>query len=208
MFLPVCQLPERIFNDSRRVHADSQFQKHQPLVPILSYKTGISGTGALPRLILNEVSVAPQIDLHITTADRTFRHQLRRYSQIFLPGHHGSYFLLVLVQLLMAGLCTLKHTVIALSRKDPFFRKSRQLKLMIHVRCQNKVIPVFHQLIQIQIGLSSLNIVAVTINMPAPVRPFFLLCGKRVKTGRIHICHTVVLDKITEFLPEAPACIR
>ena len=60
--------------------------------------------------------------------------------------HHFPDLIFILIQPFVASPLALEKPVIPLSRKNPIIVKSRQLKLMVHIGGDDKIIPVVHQL--------------------------------------------------------------
>ncbi len=76
------------------------------------------------------------------------------------------------------------------------------LKTVVYVGCQHKVVLVFHKRKQTLIHRLGCILIAIDINVPAPVRPVFLHGGVRVKAAGIHIRKAVFAGKIGEIFPE------
>ena len=96
--------------------------------------------------------------------------------------------------------------IVPLGVKQALPFEARQLEAVVHVGGDHKIVPPPQQCQQVLIGLPHGPFVAVVINVPAPIGPVFLRCGKGVKPRRIHIGKMVLLDKIPK-MPCKPRAV-
>ena len=123
-----------------------------------------------------------------------------RDPHILLLFHHLPDCILVIKGFLSARLGALEQSVVALCIEKPLFVEARLLKTMIHIRGDNKIVLIPNQRQQIVIDRLRRIRIAVDKNIPAPIRPKFLLCGKRIKAAGIHIGKAVFIGKVGEIL--------
>ncbi len=107
----------------------------------------------------------------------------------------------------MTGLCALEKPVVALRVEQPLFIKPRFLELVINIGGDDETVFVLHEFQQLVVNGFGSGHKAVVVDMPAPVGPMFLLGGKRIETGRVHVGEAVFFDKIGKVLLEALAGI-
>ena len=107
----------------------------------------------------------------------------------------------------MARFAALPKAVIALGVEQPRLIKTSQLKLMVHIGCQDKIIPAPDQIQQICIGFTGRHIVTVIVDVPAPPGPVFLRRGKGIEPTGIHIGDAVLLMEVGEIFQKALAAI-
>ena len=99
-----------------------------------------------------------------------------------------------------AGLAALEKPVIALRVEQAALVKSRFLKAVVNIGCDNKIVFVGNQLQKIIVDRFGGIHIAVDVDIPAPIRPMLLRCGKRIKAAGIHITDTVLCRKIGKVL--------
>ena len=107
----------------------------------------------------------------------------------------------------MTRLTALPEAVIALGVEQPCLIKTGQLKLMVHIGCQDEVISAPDQLQQVSIRLAGCHIVTVVVDVSAPPSPVFPQRGKRIETAGIHIGDSVLLMEVREVLQKTFAAI-
>lgn len=71
---------------------------------------------------------------------------------------------------------------------------------MVNIRGDDKVILIPHQLQKVIVDRLGRILIAVNVNIPAPIRPEFFLCGKRIESAAVHILNAVLLRKVGEML--------
>ena len=107
----------------------------------------------------------------------------------------------------MARFAALPKAVIALGVEQPRLIKTSQLKLMVHIGCQNKIILAPDQIQQVRIRLSGRNIVTVVVDVPAPPGPVFLRRGKGIEPTGIHVSDAILFIEVGEIFQKALAAI-
>ena len=198
---------KRHFDDAGGVAADAEFQKQDATALIPMQKILIPPSCGIPALILHEGIVTAQIHGHGLTALRAARDQLRGDTHVHLLCDHAADGSLVVISGLMARLAALPEAVVTLGVEQPRLIKTSQLKLMVHVGCQDEVIPSLDQLQQVGIRLAGRHIVTVAVDVSAPPGPVFLRGGKRIETDGIHIGDAVLLMEVREVFQKARAAI-
>ena len=97
----------------------------------------------------------------------------------------------------------MEQAVITLCVEQPLLVKACQLKLMVNIRCEDKVILILNEIYQIVIhGVRSFYI-AVEIDMSAPPRPEGFFIRERIESARIHIGNAVLFGKVRKMLEKA-----
>ena len=91
---------------------------------------------------------------------------------------------------------TLKESIITLSVKKAFFIKSSLLKTVVYISSKNKIILIFYQFQQIFINRSGCILIAVDINIAAPICPVLIQGLKRIKAAGVHIGKAIFSNKI------------
>ena len=91
---------------------------------------------------------------------------------------------------------TLKESIITLSVKKSFFIKSSLLKTVVYISSKNKIILIFYQFQQIFINRSGCILIAVDINIAAPICPVLIQGLKRIKAAGVHIGKAIFSNKI------------
>ena len=117
-----------------------------------------------------------------------------------LTDHHFSYHLFIIICLLTARFAALEKPVISLGIKQPALVKSCLLETVIHICCQHKIIFFFYQIIQFFIHRLWRILIAIEINIPAPVCPVFFLRLIWIKSTGIHIRKSIFFSKIRKIL--------
>ncbi len=201
--LIICrQPPKRILDDDRGVAADSEFKIHDVLVPVYFDEIVVPLCRFVPTLVLDEFVVGAQVHGHRLAADGTARDQLGRDLHILLPFDHCDDRVLVVVGFVMARHGALEQAVVALCIEQPLLVKACHLKLMIDIRCKDKVVLVLNKLQQVIIhGLWRFHI-TVEIDVSAPPRPEGFVIGEGIKPARVHIGNAVLLGKVGKVLIE------
>ena len=161
----------------------------------------------IPALILHEGIVRAQVHSHEPAALRTVRDQFRRDTHFRLLCDHPADNNLVIISHLMARFTALPEAIVPLGVEQLRLIKSRQLKLMIHIGCQDEVVLILDQFQQVGIRLTGCHIVSVVVDMPAPPGPVFLQRGKRKETTGIHVGDAVLLMEVGEVLQKTLATI-
>ena len=126
--------------------------------------------------------------------------KLRRYFHIFLPLHHLPNDNLVIKGFLTARLAALEQTIIALRIEQPLFVKSGFLKTVIHVRGDDEIVLVSHQLQKVVVDWLGRIHIAVDVDISAPICPMLLWHCKRIEPAGIHILKAILCRKIGEVL--------
>ena len=198
---------ERHFDDAGGISADAEFQKQDTPVLIPMQEIFIPPGRSIPALILYESIVTAQVRGLRLAALGAARNQLRGDSHVGLLCDHPADGSFVVISGLMARLTALPKAVIALGVEQPCFIKTGQLKLMVHIGGQDKIIPAPDQLQQIGIRLAGCHIVSVVVDVSAPPGPVFLQRGKRMETAGIHIGDAVLLMEVGEVFQKALAAI-
>ena len=107
----------------------------------------------------------------------------------------------------MARLAALPEAIVPLGVKQPCLIKTGQMKLMVHISGQDKVIPASDQFQQVSIRLAGCHIVTIIVDMSAPPGPVFLRRRKRIKAAGIHVSDTVLFIEVREILQKALTAI-
>ena len=161
----------------------------------------------IPALILHEGIVRAQVHSHEPAALRTVRDQFRRDTHFRLLCDHPADNNLVIISHLMARFTALPEAIVALGVEQLRLIKSRQLKLMIHIGCQDEVVLILDQFQQVGIRLTGCHILSVTVDMPAPPSPVFLQRGKGIESAGIHIGDAIFLMEVGEVFQKALTAI-
>lgn len=198
-----CHLPERVFDDNGRIVPNAQFQKEDFLPCAGPEKVFIPFRCSVPAFVLHEGIIAAQVHGQRLPAVGTGRKKLGRYFHILLPLDHLPNDLLIIKGLLTARLTALEQAVIALRVEQPLFVEPCFLEAVVHIGGDYKVILILHQPEQRAVYRLRGVLIAVDINVPAPVRPVFLHGGVRVKAAGIHIRKAVFAGKIGEICSES-----
>ena len=119
-----------------------------------------------------------------------------RVNHISLRRDHAFGDFLVIERLRTARLTALEQAVIALRVKQPLLIKACFLKAVIHVGRDHEIVLVSHQLQKVVIDRLRCIHIAVDVDVPAPIRPEFFLCGERIEAAAVHIPHAVLCRKI------------
>ena len=122
----------------------------------------------------------------------------RRYFHIFLPRHHFPNDSFVIEGFLTARLAALEQTIITLRIEQPLFVKSGFLKTVIHVRRDDEIVLVSHQLQKVVVDWLGRIHIAVDVNISAPICPMLLRRCKRIEPAGIHIPKAILCRKIGE----------
>ena len=207
-----CHLPKRIFYNTRSIISYPKFKEHYFLLFMILYKFLVPFCCPVPSLIFNKCLIRSEIHTHRLTAARAIWNQTRRnrklYFSVFrflqfpvfylksLTQHHFFNLVFIVIGFLMARLTTLKQPIIALCIKYSVFIKAGLLETMIHICCQNKIILLFHQIIQVLIYWSGSIHITVDIDIPAPVSPVLFQCFIWVEASCIHIGKSIFLSEI------------
>ena len=96
----------------------------------------------------------------------------------------------------MTSICALEFSVIPLHCENFLCLEARFIELMIDVRRNHKIIFIFKKGKKIALQRERGRKITIDKNMFRPIRPLFLLRGKRIKTRRVHIRHSIALDKV------------
>ena len=198
---------KRHFDDAGGVAAHAQLQKQDAAVSMPMQKILIPPGRGVPALILHKSIVTAQVRGLWPAALGAAGNQLRRHTHFRLLRHHPANNGLVIIRLLMAGLTALPEAVVTLGVEQPRLIKTSQLKLMVHIGCQDKIIPAPDQIQQICIGFTGCQIITVIVDVPAPPGPIYLRRGKRIKATGIHIGDAVLLMEVGEIFQKALAAI-
>ena len=193
-----CHLPERIFDDDRRVVAHAQLQKEDFLPFAGAQEIRISFGCSVPALVLYKFIIAAEVHGHGFAAMRADGEKFRRYFHIFLPLHHLPNDGFVIESFLTARLAALEQTIIALRIEQPLFVKSGFLKTVIHIRRDNEIVLVSHQLQKVIVDWLGRILIAVDVDISAPICPMLLKCCIRIEPTGIHIPKAVLLCEIGE----------
>ena len=110
---------------------------------------------------------------------------------------------LIVESLLTAWFTALEQAVIALRVEQPLFIEPCFLEAVVHIGGDYKVILILHQPEQRVVYRLRGVLIAVDINVPAPVRPVFLHGGVGVEPAGIHIRKAVFAGKIGEICSES-----
>ena len=127
---------------------------------------------------------------------RTGRKKLGRDFHIFLPLDHFADHSFVIKGFLTARLTALEQAVIALRVKKPLFVKASLLKAMVNIRGDDKIIFVLYQLKKVLIDRLRRILIAVDVDIPAPIRPILLQHVKGIKAAGVHIPKAIFPGKI------------
>ena len=135
---------------------------------------------------------------------RTLRHGQAavRCDGVPLCFHHPAHQRFIVEGLRAAGLCALEQPVIALCIKQPLFVEARFLETVVHIGGEHEIVLVLHQVEQIVVDRLRCVLIAIDINVPAPVGPVLLQRGIGVKPTGVHIGKAVFRGKICKILPE------
>ena len=159
-------------------------------------EVGVALCSSVPALIFDKRAVCAQVHGHGAAADRAVRHQFSRHPHVPLRCDHAADHLFIVIGLLMTGLAALPQAVVTLGVKQALFVKPRQLKLMVHIGREHKVVFVPDQLEQPVINGPGRFFITVDKDLPAPPRPVFFQVCKGVKTPGIHVANPVFLNKV------------
>ena len=125
----------------------------------------------VPAFILYKGIITAEIHGQRLAAVRTGRKKLGRDFHIFLPLDHFADHSFVIKGFLTARLTALEQAVIALRVKKPLFVKASLLKAMVNIRGDDKIIFVLYQLKKVLIDRLRRILIAVDVDIPAPIRP-------------------------------------
>ena len=125
----------------------------------------------MPAFILYKGIITAEIHGQRLAAVRTGRKKLGRDFHIFLPLDHFADHSFVIKGFLTARLTALEQAVIALRVKKPLFVKASLLKAMVNIRGDDKIIFVLYQLKKVLIDRLRRILIAVDVDIPAPIRP-------------------------------------
>lgn len=107
--------------------------------------------------------------------------KLRGYLHILLKHRHTVHLGFIIICGLMAGLAALPEAIVSLSIKQALLIKACQLKLIIHIGGQHKVVFILHKRQQVMVGGTGGSHVSIAVKMSAPLGPVFLLGVKGIK---------------------------
>ena len=96
----------------------------------------------------------------------TGRKKLGRDFHILLPCDHFTNHSFVIKGFLTARFATLEQTIIALRVEQPLFVKTRLLKAVVNVGCDNEIILVLHQLQKVIVDRLRRVLIAVDVDIP------------------------------------------
>ena len=195
------------FDNAGGIAADAKLQEQNMAVPMPMQEILIPLGCGIPALILNEVIVTAQIHSHGPAALGATRNQAGRDTHFRLLCNHPTDSCLVIISCLMTRLAALPKAVITLGVEQPRLIKSGQLKLMVHIGGQDKIIPAPDQIQQVSIRFAGCHIVTVVIDVSAPPGPVFLQRGKRIEPAGIDIGDAILLMEVGEVFQKALAAI-
>ena len=98
----------------------------------------------------------------------------------------------------MARHPALPQAIIPLGIEKLLFGKAVELKQMIHIRREDKIVLLFQQVQKNSVQFTWRQVVAIPIDLSAPIGPFLFQRWKGIEPRRIHIAEMVFGDKISE----------
>ena len=142
----VGHFPERVFDNCRCVHTNTEFKEQDMESFMTAEKFIISFCSHMPAIVLDECIISSEVHVHGFAADRAVRYQFGWNTHILLLFKHRLDCFFVVISLLVAGYTALPQTVVALSVEEPVFIKTSILELMIHIGGDDEIIFIFHQI--------------------------------------------------------------
>ena len=171
-----CHLPEGILDDDRRVIPDAEFEKQYLLSLTGAQEVCIPPRRRVPAIVLDKPVVRTKIHSQGVAAVRTARDERRRNFHVLLLCDHLPDNRFIVPCLLTARLAALKQSVVALRVKQPLFVKSRLLKAVVNIRCDDKTVLVLHKTEQFFIDRLRRVRIAIDEDIPTPICPMLLRC--------------------------------
>ena len=125
----------------------------------------------MPALVFHKFIIAAEVHRQRLAAVGAGRKKPGRDLHILLPPDHFTDYGFVLEGFLTAWLTALEQAVIALRVKKALFVKASLLKAMVNIRGDDKIIFVLYQLKKVLIDRLRRILIAVDVDIPAPIRP-------------------------------------
>ena len=155
----------------------------------------------MPPGILYERVVAPQVHCH-RLAVRRVRNHFRRNTAIAYLRQHALNPFAVIIKLFRLTRSRLEKGVVSLRGEDPLRRKTRHLKLRVHIGRQHEIILLPHDLQQLFVQRQRTCSIPCEPYMFCPVCPPLFLRLKRVEPGGIEVGEPVAGNPLAELAPE------
>lgn len=191
-------VPERIFDNIRRIHAHPQLQKQHPRALMPPQEVLVTPCRLIPALVLHKGVVRPEIHGHGPAAVGAVRNPCGRDLHIPLLLNHLTYHGLIVVGPLMARPGALPQAVVALGVKQPLLIKAGHLELVVHIGGKDEIVFVLHQLQKLVIHRPGGLFITIYHDMAAPPGPVFLQGPEGIKAAGIHIPDAVFVSKVLE----------